>query len=1118
LQVNNRIRDLYKVNISLKEFQGNPTFPGIGKLIQAKLEINYEDSSKEAESLVELVHLTNTKNLPLTNNQKRLWLISKIDQDIASYVISNSFKLVGNLNCDIFQKSLEKLFHRHHIVFSIFNEKNGEPYCDIVPSKVDISFFDYSGFPEDEKLKKVNEIFEADSWKVFDLGKGPLFRLYLIMTNRDEYYFHFSIHHIVFDGWSWSLFATDFSEIYNSLLKGKEINLEKIDFQEYDYAHWEKSSAGLKSEKESIKFWEENLKGVSPMINFPYDFKREGPLSGRGGCERVHISPHLSEKLRQMSKTEGTSLFATLFSVYGIQMQKYTGEDDLNIGLPVAHRPHSKLEKIFGMFVNTVVVRLKYAQRQTFKDILQKTSNALMNAIAHQDLAFDKVVEIINPERSINVNPLFQVAFSWQNNLEAPLKLDGIKSEYLPIQGMATEFDITLSLWENGSFIEGTIEYNLDILKQETIIRLWDNFNNLVEKLIENSDTPIESLSMVSSDEIMMIESFNDTRTDYPKEKTIIQLFEDNVNLYPNKTAVVYNESSISYKQLNEKANQLARILRKSGVSVNTPVGIMVDKSLDMMVGIMGILKSGGCYVPIDPEYPEQRIGFIISDSGCKILLTQEKYNKLPIEGIIKLYLDSPKSYHSDKSNLEGINISSDLAYIIYTSGTTGLPKGTLIPQQGVVRLVCKTNYIEFTPEDHSLLSGTISFDASIIEIWGALLNGGTLFIIDKEILLDLNKLGNFLDKNDITIVATTTPIFIQIAEYKPEILRKLKFLIVGGDVLSAPHAYKVIKDSPDLSLINAYGPTENSTISTYYKVEKDIGNNIPIGKPISNSTAYIFDKNMNYQSIGIIGELYVGGDGLSKGYLNRGDLNRTSFIDNPYHPGERLYKTGDLARLLPDGNIEFHGRIDNQIKIRGFRVELEEIESIISSIDGVIETVIKPFKDLGGEYKLIAFLNIQEKTNFDIKEVERVIKANLPSYMIPSVYKLMHGFKKTLNGKIDRKVLHFDLSELKYEERKEVNTLTPTEKKLISIWSDVLKTKDILSTDNFFEIGGNSLLTISIASRIEKIFNINFEIKNFFSTPRIMDLASLIDIKINSKYLFQKQNNSIIEIIEGEI
>ncbi|MCE5345210.1 MAG: amino acid adenylation domain-containing protein [Bacteroidales bacterium] len=1092
IRILNKIKEKLGFTMSFKTFIGCPTIIQSGDYIDSQ--------SQTAEKEIELIHLSGTTNLPLSLNQKRLWLISKLQPDIPSYIIPNTYKFSGTLNREIFQKSLDIIFQRHFIVFSVIKESDGEPYCDIIPSEINISYIDYSGLPENEKSEKVNDLINADSRKVFDLQNGPLFRLFLIKTRNDEYYFRISIHHIVFDGWSWSVFVKDLNQIYNSLLNGKEVALGELEFQQYDYAQWEKDSVGSKHEVESVEFWKENLNGASSILNFPYDFQRTEEPSGRGGLEAFFIPEELSDKLRNISKKENSSLFATLFSVFGIQMQKYSGEDDINIGLPVAYRPHSKLENIFGMFVNTVVVRLKNETGSTFKDTIHRTSEAALNAIAHRELPFDKIVEIVNPERNSNVNPLFQVAFAWQDNLDEPIKMDGIISEKIPVTNRTSTFDITLSLWENGKRIEGEIEYNLDILKKETILHLRDSFIYLLQSLIENPESSIESLSIISENEKKIIDGFNDTSTNYPKDKTIAELFEELANLYPNKTAIVFKENSLTYSQLNEKSNQLARVLRNSGVIANDPVCILVDRSIDMIVGIFGILKAGGAYVPLDPEYPEFRKNFIISDSGCKILVTQNKYITDTAEGIIKLSLDSPDTYHTDKSNLEGINVPSDLAYIIYTSGTTGVPKGTLIPQRGVVRLVRNTNYVDFTSEDRVLQSTSIVFDASTVGIFGALLNGATLYLIDKETVLDPNLLGYALAKDNITMTDFPTALFTQIAEVRSDIFNKLKTLLIGGDSLSAPHINKVRKNNPQLAVINEYGPTENSCNSTAYKVDRDFDYNIPIGKPISNSTAYIFDKNMNYQPIGIIGELYVGGDGLSRGYLNRDDLNRKSFIDHPYFPGKRLYKTGDLARWLPDGNIEFHGRIDNQIKIRGFRVELGEIEFVLSEIEGVVETVIKPIKIGDGDYKLIAFLNVVETFGMDSKDINNLVKEKLPSYMLPSAYKLMHGFPLTINGKIDRKALVFDLSELENKDRKETGDLTQTEKVLIDIWGDVLKTKDIISTDNFFDIGGNSLMVLRLVNKIKEKLGVTMSLKAFMNHPTIIQSANYIDSQTQTK------------------
>jgi gramicidin S synthase 2/tyrocidine synthetase-3 len=1070
---------------------------------------------------VDLVHLGRSTGLPLTQNQKRIWLLSKFLSNIPSYIIPVTYKFSGKLDYDIFGKSIKMLFDRHQIVYSVIREEEGEPLCDIVPSDPGISFIDYSGLPENEKWSRVSGFLNEDSLKPFNLVKGPLYRAYLLKTGAEENYFHLSIHHIIFDGWSWGVMVRDLSEIYSSLAEKKEPDLHDNEFQQYDYAEWEKKSAGSKYEEELKKFWKDNLDGCSPVLNFPYDLPRPVLPSGKGGHESFHVSNDLSEKLKALGRKEGTSLFVTMLSAFGLLMQKYSGENDLNIGLPIAFRPHTRLENIFGMFVNTIVVRLKYEKEFSFRKLISMTNDAAMDAIAHQELPFEKVVEIVNPERSITTNPLFQVAFDWQNNLGEPLKIKGLSCERIAGEERTSTFDITFYMWEHQGCINGTIEFNIDVLNPDTISRFRKNFITLIQIIVNDPDAPVGSFSMISDEEKRMIDDFNSTQTNYPKDKTIAELFEEQVKLHPAKKAVAFKDESLTYKQLNEKTNQLARILRDLGVKGNEPVGILTEKSIDMIVGILGILKSGGGYVPIDPESPGQRINSMIRDSGCRILLLQEKYMNLPVAEVKKVSLNSPESYPPDKSDIKGINSSSDLAYIMYTSGTTGVPKGSVILQYSIVRLVRNVNYIDITSDDRILLTGAMVFDATTFEIWGALLNGGTLFVAEKETILNPRALGEELRKNGITILWLTSPLFTQIAETRTDIFSGLRYFLVGGDVLSAPHINKLRKDNPDLKVINGYGPTENTTFSTTYLIERDFDHNIPIGKPISNSTAYIFDKYMNYQPFGIVGELYVGGDGLSKGYLNRDDLNKKSFLDHPFKPGERLYKTGDNVKWLPDGNIEFHGRADDQLKIRGFRVELGEIEAVLTDIEGVIEAVIKPVKTDKGELKLAAFLNVSEKFNRSSREITRLLQGKLPSYMIPSLFKFLDGFPKTLNGKVDKKALVVENMAAEHREADNSTPMTPTEKLILNIWCETLKTDDIDTFDNFFDIGGNSLMAISVFSKIEKTFNIELGLRVFFDSPRIKDIADIVDMAIHKKDIEKfsgMKDNNVVKTIKGEI
>ncbi len=1084
----NKIREEFGITLTFSELVSNPSIQ--------KLYVIIDNQANASDESVNMVHLTELKNLPLTKNQQRLWLLSSLNPEKPLYIIRSTYELIGFLNMELFIKSIDILFQRHHIVFSTFKKEDLKPTCDIRAGKADISYLDYSDLSQNEAFGMMEATISQSSQKVFDLENGPLYRLYLIKTRNDVHYFHMSIHHIIFDGWSQGVFINDFNEIYNCLLTGNNANLEKLEFQQYDYANWEKNQV---AGKESVMFWEEYLRGCSPLLNFPFDFQRGESSTGKGALEEIRFPNNLSQTLRRISTEEGIPLFTTLMSAFGVLLHRYSGDNDLNIGLPVAYRPHSKLEKIFGMFVNTLVIRLKYENIISFREMIKQSNKEAMNVLSHQDTPFETVVEVTKPVRIEGTNPLFQVAFAWQNNLSVGFNLEGITSNAIKGKVRGATFDLTLALWENGDTIEGEIEYNTDILQAETVNRLKNHFLTLVNNLVEDIDVPVNSVRMISEEEIRIIDEVNNTTTNYPKEKTIAQIFEEHAQSIPDNIAISFKDISLTYRQLNERSNQIARELRKSGVKLNSAVGLLSDKSPEMIIGIIGILKAGGCYTPLDPGYPDERKCFIAKDSGIKVLLAQSKYMGIEIDSVEKLDINSKEVSENETSDLKCLSHPEDLAYILYTSGTTGTPKGTPITNRGAIRLVCNTNYYNFTAEDRTLFAGALVFDASTMEIWSALLNGGRLHIIEKETLLDPEILEEEIQNNGITNLVITSALFNHLVENKISVFNGLKYLMIGGDVISPDHANRVRRQNPDLSLFNGYGPTENSCMSAYYKVEKDFYSRIPIGKPNSNSTAYIFDKDMNYQPVGVPGELYVGGDGVSPGYLNRDDLNRTHFIRHPFKPDERLYKTGDLVRWLPDWNIDFLGRTDNQLKIRGFRIELEEIESVISEFDGVIETVVKPFKIEHGDYKLIAFLNVQDNFSTVTQDIIENLKTKLPSYMIPSTIQVMHGFPKTINGKTDRKSLFFDSKDLEKKELLRPDELLPVEQSIYNLWSELLKTSDISVTDNFFDVGGNSLLTMSLASSISKKFNIMMNSIMVFRYPTIKAQSDFISGRSDS-------------------
>ncbi len=1115
LQILTRIKEQFGVTVTLKDFLSSPTVQSLSETIK-------QNGTKEIQKSdeTEIVHLEQSTNLPLTKTQRRIWITCNLNKTSPAYNIPMTFRLNGDLNLEIFQKSLFGLFKRHHIMHAVFRNTDGEPYCEINEDKsVVISQHDLSGLSEEQKTTQLNKIIGEDSRTVFDLESGPLYRLHLIKTRTDEYYFHATVQHIIFDGLSWGIFINDFNSIYGSLENNKPVSLEEIKYHQYDYAHWfNESNLAEKKLAASEDYWRKNLEGVPPYTSFPYDRPRKNIPSGFGAKEHIAVPAEISAKLVKISKSENATVFFTMLSAFSLLIHKYSGDNDFCLGSPVSNRPKKYLENIFGMFVNTIALRFKYENINNFSELLRYTRNLTLDAITHQDLAFEKVVDIVNPDRSLNYNPIFQIAFAWQDNLSIPINTEKLSGNRVTIHDGISPFDLTFYMWENGDTIEGEIEYNIDILEESSIKRLKENFLNLLENITEGYEKPINLISIVSDKELNLLSEFTNTKTEYPKDKSVIDLFNEQVTLYPDSLAVRYRNESLTYSELDQKSSQLARTLLSKGIKRQEPVGLLVDKSIEMVVGILAILKAECFYLPIDNDYPKERIDYILTDANCTVVVSQEEFKALIPSEATTIDLNDSKNYQQDNSTTEVNTQPDDLAYIMYTSGTTGRPKGSMIMNKSIVRLIRNTNYIELNHTDSILLTGAIVFDATTFEIWGALLNGGQLHIIDKELILDANALGDELMNNNITTLWLTSPLFTHLAEISTDIFSPLKNLLVGGDVISPAHINRVRKDNPGLQVINGYGPTENTTFSACFKIDSNYSENIPIGKPISNSTAYIFDEKMNYVPIGVIGELYVGGDGVSKGYLNREELNQKKFVYHPVYKDQKLFKTGDHAKWLPDGNIEFHGRIDNQIKIRGFRVELEEIEAALMDMDNVIEAVVKPHSLSQTDLRLVAFLNVAENSSIHTKDINTHLKNRLPLYMIPAGYKFMNGFPKTINGKIDKKQLIFDSSDFTEDEADiKSEELTDTEKKLLHIWTDALKVKNVSIHDNFFDIGGNSLLSIGIVSKIEEIFDINFNLRYFFDSPIIKDLAQMIDIEISSKS-FKVKSHSNDNIIKGEI
>ncbi|MCK4261233.1 MAG: amino acid adenylation domain-containing protein, partial [Halanaerobiales bacterium] len=841
--------------------------------------------------------------------------------------------------------------------------------------------------------------------------------------------------------------------------------------------------------KKQEEYWLSRFSDEIPVLNLPADYSRPAEKSFKGDSLKFELSSDLTMKLKLLTNEQDATLYMTLLSVLNILLAKYTGQEDIIIGTGVANRQHIDLENLIGMFVNTLVLRNMPEGNRTFVEFLAEVKENALNAYDNQDYPFEMLVENLGISTNLERNPLIDVVFVLQNSKSEEQNVGNLKFKPYEYNNKTAQFDITLHAFEVKDQIHFKLEYSTDIFKNDTIERFAKHFVNIIRKVIENPKLRISEIDMITKSEMQqLLFDFNNTKVEYPKDKTVQQLFEEQVEKTPENIAVVFKDQKLTYRELNEKANQLARVLRTKGVGPDQVVGIMLDRSIEMIIGVLAIIKAGGTYLPIDMDYPESRVEFMLSDSKSQLLLTQnESIERAGFTGEIINITDN-QHYVGATSNLETLNKFDDLIYIIYTSGSTGKPKGVMIEHLNVNRLISNSNMLIINENDRILQTGSLAFDASTFEIWGSLLNGACLYLINKNDLLSAERFEERLKENQITMIWLTSPLFNQLLEENPGIFAELKTLLVGGDALSAKHINKLRIENEELRIINGYGPTESTTFTTYFRIDQEYTSNIPIGKPVSNTKVYILDKNNQLQPIGVPGELCIAGDGLARGYLNRPELTEEKFVENQF--GERMYRTGDLARWIPDGNIEFLGRVDNQVKIRGFRIELGEIENQLLIHDQIREVIVVDKVDSNDNKYLCAY--IVSDNELSVVELREYLVKELPDYMIPAYFIYLDKMPLNANGKIDRRALpevdgNFSIG------TEYVVPDTESEIKMAKIWSKILAIEKVGINDNFFELGGHSLKATQLISRIYKEFNVELSLKEVFKNPTLKRMIEII-------------------------
>jgi amino acid adenylation domain-containing protein len=1040
---------------------------------------------------------------PLSAAQKGLWFLDKLGGVSSAYNSSQVLRLQGELNRDALEAALKEITCRHAILRTYFIEQEGTPLQAIQSTlPVPISYVDLTHETDEVQVAKIQRPIQIEANLPFDLTRCPLFRVQLWHLAEQHSILQLTFHHIIFDGWSANVFMRELSALYNAFTQGHVTTLPELPIQYGDYALWQQQWLQGDVLEQLFAYWTQQLADI-PTLELPTDKARPAIPSFKGQTQRFVLSTELVAKLKELSRREGVTLFMTLLAAFQVLLSRYSGQDDIVVGTPTAGRIRPELEELFGFFVNTLVLRTDTSANPSFIELLGRVRKVALGAYAHQAMPFEKLVEMLRLHRDRNRNPLYQVMFVLQNTADANLQLNDIQADYLQAGTETAKFDLTLELVETPDGLSGRVEYATDLFEAATITRLIGHFQTLLKGIIADPETRLSDLPLLTeSERHQLLVEWNNTTVDFPSHYCLHHLFEQQVERTPDTVAIVHEDQQLTYHELNARANQLAHYLRKLGIGSDTLVGICMERSIDMMVGLLGVLKAGGAYVPLDPEYPHQRLAFMVEDSHMAVLLTHGKVaNQLPLDAVTIIHLDTDWSTISTESShnlLTELN-PSHLAYTLYTSGSTGRPKGVQISHHAIVNHMLWMQKTYPLLSDDSVLQKTpFSFDASVWEFWAPLTSGAVLSFARTGGQRDPQYLIRTICEQKITtlqVVPTLLEALLAHNEFTN--CRSLRRVYAGGEALR-PKLLRQFKEAlPETSLINLYGPTETTIDATHWYCQYEPTlRTVPIGRPIANTQTYILDRQGQPVPIGVLGELHIGGAGLARGYLNREALTAEKFIRHPFShdANARLYKTGDLTRYLADGTIEFLERVDHQVKIRGFRIELGEIEQLLAQHPQVKETVVSVYEPSPDDKRLVAYIVAKQGATQNSSELRHFLKEELSEYMLPSAYVFLDTLPLTPNGKLDRKALPIPDSYRHDHQADFVAPRNPVEQQLAEIWGKVLKLKQVGIYDNFFELGGHSLLAVSVVVEAKKRFDLDIVLGTMYQYPTIEEQAKVIN------------------------
>ncbi|PFT30920.1 non-ribosomal peptide synthetase [Bacillus cereus] len=1119
VQVLNQIQKEFHLKIEIRDIFEHTTIASLSAYIDKLMAVNHDREEQE----MQVLKVADKESYQLSSAQKRIWFLNKYNAINRVYDTPLHIYIEPSLNKDILQDTIRFLVERHEMLRTVFIERNGEPRQVILNSiAIDLIHDEIEHMSKKEQQEYIRTTINQTDHTPFDLEKGPLFRIRIFNLNKKKSYLYINLHHIITDEWSVRNLLDELMRVYSAFAKRRNPELPTISNRYVDYAEWEQAQLNLGRWDTEKSYWMAELAAPLPILNLPLDFSRNRESTNKGTVFEMKLDNEMKESLKKVCEQENVSMYMLFLAAY-IQLLHYlTDQKDIIVGTPVVGRNHQEFEQIQGFFVNTLAIRTQLKDVKNLTQLLQVVREKCLNSFQNQSYPFDKVIEQINPDRSFGNNPIFSTMFSYQKDILQ--QHDAYKLQLLPNKQDISKFDIALAVEEGLDYVGVSFEYDINLFKEESINRFTQNLLNILDAFIHRRTVAYENLSFLSQEEESLYKNVNHTERPYPYFQNIQEQFYMQVDRQPDRIAIATETESLTYRQLNMSSNQVAQHLLENGIKRGDKVAIFLDRSMNSIVSMLGILKAGAAYIPIDVKYPEDRINYIVRDSEACRIITSNKYKSHLNVSNYKISIIEDIYRATINDDVKILNKPDDLAYVIYTSGSTGKPKGTLLTHKGVLNLVEWRNEVfQISSNDKVTQFYSHSFDSSVSEIFSTLLNGAELYVLSDEQRYSTVAYAQAIQETQATISDLPTVFFNELStsltKLDCEKIRSLRFIIMGGEAAST-NAIRSWQSTfkNQVQLVNEYGPTEATVSAMYYFIPVLEGDNnllgsIPIGIPISNTKVHILNSYMQHCPVGAMGELYIESLGLAQGYWKQEEKTKQAFISNPFSEdnSKRLYRTGDLARWLPNGNIEFMGRKDKQVKIRGHRIELGEIEDAMLQLEGISQAVVTQTEDgmlLQAYYKTVDGIGIEKnKLALHLSNV-------LPEYMVPKYYSHVLEIPITANGKIDFEKL--PKIEFGHEQKDEckLKPQTKVQKNIAKVWSEVLNVKSIGLKDDFFNLGGHSLKVMPALVKLKPLYP-NLKIQDFFKYRTIEKLASHIEEKEDIS--FKKEKNMNVACMENE-